>query len=150
MRIVAHLISVLLLLPGLFVCAAILSLAHLSAQTSLLGLINALLELAIAFFPVVFLLFVAWLGIALMGFSTRLRRAGAIVVGGVAAATTAFMLWRTGAYDATGAGIYVPGAIVVPGAFALAIAVWLASTEWPDPRAERVIAAPHETQPRIE
>ena len=44
----------------------------------------------------------------------------------------------------------MPGAIVVPGAFALAIAVWLASTEWPDPRAQRVIAATAGTQQRLE
>ena len=148
MRIIAHLISVLLLLPGLFVCAVLASFAHLGAQTNLLGLITALLDLALAFFPVVFLLFVAWFGIALMGFSTRLRQAGAIVVGVVAAATTAVILWRTGAYGAgtlataAGTGIHMPGGIVVPGAFALVIAVWLASTEWPDPRERNARGVP--------
>jgi hypothetical protein len=117
----------------------------------MLGLINALLDLAIAFFPLTLLLFIAWLCIALMGFSTRLRRAGAISVGAVAAATTAFMLWRSGADDyLAGTGIYLPGAIVVPGAFALAIAVWLASTEWPDPRSGRTAGTRAPTLPRLE
>jgi hypothetical protein len=151
MRIVAHLIGVVLLLPGLFMCATLLSLGYLAAQPNMLGLINAMLDLALAFFPVVFLLFLSWLGIALMGFSTRLRRAGAISVAAIAAATTAFMLWRNGAHDyAIAGGAYVPDAIIAPGAFALAIGIWLASTEWPRPRAERRAAPASATLTRSE
>ena len=151
MRIVAHLIGVVLLLPGLFVSAVLASLSYLTKQPNLLTLINALLDLAIAFFPVTLLLFVAWLGIALMGFSTRLRRAGAISVGSVAAATTALMLWRSGLHDyAAGTEIHVPGALILPGAVALAIAVWLASTEWPDPRVERDGLKRAPTLPQLE
>jgi hypothetical protein len=126
MRIVAHLISVALLVPGIIVSVALLGLSHLALQTSLLRLMTTLIDLALAFFPVAFAVFFLWLGLALMGFSTRLRRAGAIGVGIVAAATTIHIGWAGWPAHATETGI------VVPGVCALVIAIWLASTDWAD------------------
>jgi len=125
MRIVAHLISVLLLLPGIVVSLVLVAIGHLAAQANLAAMVTALLELALAFFPVAFGLVVVWFALAVMGFSIRMRRAAAIGVGVVAAATTAYMTMATGAFDsAEHAGILVPGAC------ALIIAIWLASTDW--------------------
>src|SRR5437870_2346246 len=123
MRIIAHLVSVVLLVPGIIVSIALLALSHLALQTSPLGLMSALIDLALAFFPVAFALFALWLGFALMGFSTRLRRAGAIGVGAVAAATTIHIGWAAWPAHAGNAGI------VVPGVCALVITIWLASTD---------------------
>jgi hypothetical protein len=144
MRIVAHLFSVLLLVPGLIVAAALLALGHLRSQPDWYAWFNAVFDILLAFFPLAFLGFIAWLGLALMGFSTRLRRAGAICVGLVAAATTAMTIWLSAPFDYAS-----HGGVFVPAAFALVIAIWLAATDWPDLRSERSAAPSHSTA-RIE
>ena len=127
MRVIAHLIAVMLLVPGIVVSVALLGIGHLAAQGNMLALVTALFDLALAFLPVAFGLFVLWFGLALMGFSRRLRRAAAICVGVIAAGTTALIVWQSGPYAyANQAGIFVPGAC------ALIIAIWLASTDWAD------------------
>jgi hypothetical protein len=125
MRIVAHLISVLLLLPGIIVSVVMLAIGHLSAQGNVTALVTALLELALAFFPVAFALVIGWFALAVMGFSMRMRRVAAIGVGVIAAVTTAYMTMAAGVYDS---GEHA--GILVPGVCALVIAIWLASTDW--------------------
>ena len=125
MRIIAHLISVVLLVPGIVIAAVLVALGHLTNQPGFLALLTAILDVLLAFLPLAFLTFMVWIGIALMGFSTRFRRAGAIAVGGIAAVTSALMIWLGAPVDDAGdIGIFVPNA------GALIIAVWLASTEW--------------------
>jgi hypothetical protein len=127
MRTIAHLISVALLVPGLVVAAVMLALGHVTGQPDLLRFAGALLEVLLAFLPATFLVFVSWIALALTGFSRRLRRAGALAVAGVALGTGALMLRLGGPWAAlSDAGVFVPGA------FALAIAVSLACTDWPD------------------
>ncbi|MEO8137604.1 MAG: hypothetical protein ABI831_26930 [Betaproteobacteria bacterium] len=143
MRIIAHLISVLLLVPGIVVSVVLLGVGHLAAQANFFTLLTALLELLLAFLPVAFLLTILWFALALLGFSTRMRQGGAICVALIAAATSAYIHWAAGASGFAGdAGIHVPGAC------ALIIAIWLASTDWADSARESSVTLPA-TRPAI-
>jgi hypothetical protein len=89
-------------------------------------LLEAMLDVLIAFFPLAFLAVVLWFALALAGFSVRARRASAVLVAAVAVATSGLIVW------ATGVGIHWNEAGVhLPNACALVIAIWLASTDWP-------------------
>ena len=129
MRIVAHLLSVVLLVPGIVIAAALLALDHVIGQPNLLSLFNALLEVAIAFLPIAILSFLLWLAIALLGFSKRYSRAAALSVAAIAIGSAGVMLVRTGT-----AGVSEHTGVYVPGVCALVIAIWLACTESPDER----------------
>lgn len=127
MRVVAHLISVLLLVPGIVIAAVLLALGHVSGRESLGQFILAILDLLLAFLPLAALTVALWLGLALMGFSRRLRRFAAIGIGAVALATAAVML----DYGAPWHGVDDAG-IFLPQACALVLAVWLGWTDEPD------------------
>lgn len=124
MRMIAHLVSVLLLLPGIVVAAALLALGHLTGQPNFLRLVEALFDLLLAFFPLAFLVAVAWFALAALGFSQRWHRAASIIVAVVAIATTGTIVWVANVPP-----VWSEAGIFVPAAGAIVIAVWLASTD---------------------
>jgi hypothetical protein len=127
MRVVAHLLSVLLLVPGIIVASVVIAIGHVTAQHDFARLVNAVLDLLLAFFPYALLVVVVWFALAVLGFSRRWQRAAAISVAAIAMATSAVILWPDGA-----SALADRWGLLVPSAGALAIGIWLASTEWPD------------------
>jgi len=142
MRVVAHLLSVLLLVPGIVVASIIVAIGHVTAQPDFGRLVNAVLDLLLGFFPFALLVVVVWFVIAVLGFSRRWHRAAAISVAAIAAATSAVILWPDGA-----SALADRWGLLVPAAGALVIGTWLASTEWRAPRAERAATSSAETLP---
>ena len=123
MRYIAHLLSVVLLVPGIVVASALLALGHVTAQSTLSRLIDALLEVLIAFLPYALLVTIAWFALAVLGLSRRWHRLASILVAVVAMATSGIVFWVANAPQAwSDAGLFVPAA------GAIVIAVWLAST----------------------
>ena len=127
MRIVAHLLSVVLLVPGIAIAAALLALDHVIGQPNLLALFNAVLEVMIASLPLAFLAFLVWLMIAVLGFSRRYYRTAALSVAAIAIGSAGVMMLRAGM-----PGLAEHTGVFVPGACALVIAIWLACTDWPE------------------
>ena len=127
MRIIAHLLSVILLLPGLTMAAAFLLLDHLAGQPGWVEFLTALLEIALILLPwgllgVITALFL----LSALGFSDRWRWAAAMIVGLiVAASTTVLLALGNGVPRLEQSGFFVPGAV------AFVIAAWIAITEWP-------------------
>jgi len=132
MRIVAHLVSVLLLVPGIIVASIVVAIGHVTAQPDFTHLVNAVLDLLLAFFPFALLVVIAWFALAVLGFSRRWQRAAAISVAAIAATTSAVVLWPDGA-----SALADRWGLLLPSAGSLVIGIWLASTEWPDPKANR-------------
>jgi hypothetical protein len=128
MRVVAHLISVLLLVPGIVVASIVVAIGHVTAQPDFARLVNAVLDLMLGFLPFALLVVVVWFALAVLGFSRRWQRAAAISVAAIAAATSAVILGSDGASALT-----ERWGLLVPAAGALVISIWLASTEWPEP-----------------
>lgn len=126
MRVLAHLLSVVLLLPGLLFAVAFLAVDHITSRPSWLDFFFAMLNVALILLPWALVMSVLLLAIAMFGFSARHRWAAALCVAGIVTASTAILLWLgdvpTKPEDA---GIFVPGAV------ALLIAVWLSISEWP-------------------
>jgi hypothetical protein len=134
MRIIAHLISVALLVPGIIVATAFVALGHMTGQPDFGHFVTAVLDVLLVFFPLGLLIIVLWLVLAVLGISQRWQRAAAICVGSIAAGTSLVILWPVG--DST-----APLGIVMPAVGSLVIAIWLASTEPPAP-ASIPVAAP--------
>jgi hypothetical protein len=128
MRVVAHLISVLLLVPGIVVASIVVAIGHVTAQPDFARLVNAVLDLMLGFLPFALLVVVVWFALAVLGFSRRWQRPAAISVAAIAAATSAVILWPDGA-----SALAERWGLLVPAAGALVIGIWLASTEWPEP-----------------
>ena len=128
MRVVAHLISVLLLVPGIVVASIVVAIGHVTAQPDFARLVNAVLDLMLGFLPFALLVVAVWFALAVLGFSRRWQRAAAISVAAIAAATSAVILGSDGASALT-----ERWGLLVPAAGALVIGIWLASTEWPEP-----------------
>jgi hypothetical protein len=128
MRVIAHLLSVVLLLPGIVAASVVVAIGHVTAQPDFARLLNAMLNLLLGFFPFAFLVVVVWFALAVLGFSRRWQRAAAISVAAIAAGTSAVILWPDGA-----SALADRWGLLVPAAIALVIGVWLASTEWPEP-----------------
>jgi hypothetical protein len=124
MRYVAHLVSVVLLVPGIVVAAALLAFGHVAIQPSFPRMVDALLDVLLTFLPALLLVVVAWFALAALGLSRRWHRTAAALVALVAITTSASILWLANVPEAwTEAGIFIPAAI------ALVIAVCLASTD---------------------
>ena len=124
MRYVAHLLSVLLLVPGIVVASALLALGHVAGQPTFARLVDALLDVLLASLPYALLVTVAWFALAVLGLSRRWHRVASTLVAAVAIGTSGVIFWIANAPEAwTAAGIHVPAAL------ALVIAVWLASTD---------------------
>jgi hypothetical protein len=128
MRVIAHLLSVLLLVPGIVVASIVVAIGHVAGQPDFTRLVNAVLDLLLAFLPFTLLVIVVWFAIAVLGFSRRWQRAAAIAVAAIAVATSAVIVWP----DSAGA-LADRWGLLVPAAGALVIGIWLASTEWPAP-----------------
>ena len=142
MRVVAHLVSVMLLVPGIIIAAVILAIGHVTGQADFGRFVNALLDVLLAFFPLAFLAVVVWFVIAVLGFSRRWYRAAAICVAAVAAGTSLVIAWPASAADALD-----HWGVLVPGGIALIIGIWLASTEWPQPPRPKMTPAPTRIPP---
>lgn len=126
MRVVAHLLSIALLLPGLVVASAFLALDDVISQTGWFAFFIALIEVAVAFLPWALFACTMLIALSMCGFSARYRWAAALCVAGIAIASSAVLVW-IGEFPATP----VDAGFFVPGAAALAISVWLAVSEWP-------------------
>ena len=126
MRVVAHLISIALLLPGLVVATAFLALDHVLSQTGWFAFFVALVHIALAALPWAMLACTLLITLSVFGFFNQYRWAAAICVAGIAIASSA-VLARIGDFPATP----VDAGFFVPGAAALAISVWIAVSEWP-------------------
>lgn len=125
-RIAAHLLSIVLLIPGLLFATAALAIGHLAAQTGLLAILGALLDIGLMLVPWAFLAAFLLLVLGFLGFFDRHRWAAALCVAGTAAGSSGVLLWTTDWPIPPGqAGIFVPSAL------AFAIALWLAASEWP-------------------
>ena len=127
MRVLAHLLSITLLLPGLIFAAAFLALDHVTSQTGWLAFLSALLNVWIAMLPWVIASFFVLLALAILGFSARHRWAAALCVATIVAGSTSILLWL-GDIPSTPAN----ASFFVPGAVAFLIALWLAISEWPE------------------
>lgn len=127
MRIIAHLLSIVLLLPGLTMAAAFVLLDHLVRQPGWFEFLTALLEIALILLPWGLLgVIVGVFLLAALGFSDRWRWAAAATVAFiVAASTTVLIALGNGVLRLEQSGFFVPGAI------AFVIAAWIAITEWP-------------------
>ncbi|MEP7084549.1 MAG: hypothetical protein ABI854_07395 [Betaproteobacteria bacterium] len=126
MRVIAHLISVALLLPALVVATAFLALDHVLSQLGWFAFFVALMHIALAALPWAFLACALLITLSVLGFSERYRWAAALCVAGMAIASSAVLAW-IGDFPATP----VDAGFFVPGAAALAISVWIAVSEWP-------------------
>ena len=124
---VLHLLSIVLLLPGLVFAAGVLVLGRAIAQSSLWGFLGSLLTDALWILPwgllggIVLLLVLAGLG-----FSARWRWIAAAVIALLALASTT-ILFASGAWprDAGELVFYLPGLA------ALGIGTWLVAVEAP-------------------
>lgn len=126
MRALAHLLSVVLLVPSLAFASLFVALDHVTSTTGFFAFVLALLESIAVLLPWILLCLAALIALALCGLSVRYRWAAAIAVAGIAIAATGFSLWmdqRSRALD--------DAAFHLPAVVALIIAVWLAVTEWP-------------------
>lgn len=122
----AHLLSIALLLPGLVFATAFLALDHITHQPGLLAFFSALLDVALLILPWMLLACIFLFVLALFGLSTRHRWAAALCVAGIVSGSTSILLW-VGGIPARPADAW----FLVPGMGAFAIALWLAVTEWP-------------------
>ena len=122
----AHLLSIALLLPGLVFATAFLAVDHVTSQTGWFAFFNALLNVALVMLPWALLSLVLLFALAIFGFSERHRWAAALCVAGIVTGSSSILLWIGGIPPALGDAWFF-----VPGAAALGIALWLAITEWP-------------------
>lgn len=126
MRELAHLISVVLVVPSLALASLFVALGHATSQSGFIRFILAALEAIVVLLPWLLVCSVLLIVLAFLGFSQRHRWAAAIATGGIAVGATGVLLWMTGTVDWANATFHLPAAI------ALVISVWLATTEWPD------------------
>ena len=126
MRELAHLISVVLVVPSLALASLFVALGHATSQPGFLAFILAALEAIVVLLPWLLVCSVLLIVLAFLGFSQRHRWAAAIATGGIAVGATGVLLWMTGNVDWHDAAFHLPAVI------ALVISVWLATTEWPD------------------
>jgi len=129
MRVVAHLLSIVLLVPGLMFATVFLAADHVTSQTGWLAFFSALLDVVLVLMPWALLSMALLLALAICGFSARHRWAAALCVAGIVTGSTGVLLWL-GDVPATAqdASVFVPGAV------ALGIALWLVVSEWPGRR----------------
>ena len=126
MRELAHLISVLLVVPSLALASLFVALGHATSQSGLLAFIVAALESIVVLLPWLLVCGALLIVLATLGFSPRHRWAAAIAIGGIAIGATGALMWMNGTVEWHDAAFHLPAAI------ALVISVWLATTEWPD------------------
>lgn len=127
LRCALHLLSIVLLLPGLLFAAGVLVLGRAIAQSTLWGFLGSLLVDALWILPWGLLGGIVLLAVlAGLGFSARWRWIAAAVVALLALASTT-ILFASGAWprDAGELVFYVPGLA------ALGIGTWLVAVEAP-------------------
>ena len=135
MRPLLHLMSVVLVLPGVVLAAAILILGHAIATSSLFGFFGALLEVALWLIPWGILAAIAAvLALVASGFSVRFRWLAGIAVAAFAIGSSAVVLTLSARHDNFSAGQLM---FFLPALIAASIGAWLAATERPRLRAVR-------------
>ena len=129
MRPLLHLISVLLVLPGVALAAAFLILGHAIATASLFGFFAELLDVALWLIPWGILAALATaIVLVSSGFSARLRWFGALCVAAIAVGSSAVVFTLSARHDNFSAGQLL---FFLPALIAAWIGFWLAATERP-------------------
>jgi len=129
MRPLLHLISILLVLPGVALAAAFLVLGHAIATASLFGFFGELLEVALWLIPWGILAAIAaMIALVSSGFSVRLRWFGALCVAAIAIGSSAVVFTLSARHDNFSAGQLL---FFLPALIAAWIGFWLAATERP-------------------
>jgi hypothetical protein len=128
MRSLLHLLSVILVLPGVALAGAFAILDHAIATQSLLGFLGELLTVVLWLVPWGLLAAcVALLALVLGGFSARFRWAAALCVVALAVGSTVAVLMLT-AHSSFSAGQLW---FFVPAVVSASVGLWLAVTEIP-------------------
>ena len=131
MRELAHLASIILVIPSLLFASVFVALGHVNSQPGFLAFIYALLEVIAVLLPWLLFSFALLIALAMFGFSRRHRWSAAICVAGVAIACTGVLVWMGQAIADAGDAVFH-----LPAAIAVAISTWLAVTEWPASKSE--------------
>ncbi len=126
MRELAHLLSVVLVVPSLAFASMFAALGHVTSATGFLAFLLAILESIVVLLPWLLACLALLIVLALLGFSARYRWAAAICVAGIAIGSTGVLVWLDNRTLTAG-----DAAFHVPAAVAVVIALWLAVSEWP-------------------
>jgi hypothetical protein len=135
MRAFLHLLSIVLVLPGVALAGAFLILGHAIAAGSLFGFLAQLLAVFLWLIPWGLLAtLVALLALVIGGLSERYRWLAALCVAALAVLSTTVVLALTMANSN-----FSPGQLwfFLPAAVSAAVGAWLAVSEWPRGRRAR-------------
>jgi hypothetical protein len=131
MRSLLHLLSVILVLPGVALAGALSILGHAMARQSLLGFLGDLLATVLWLVPWGLLAScVALLALVLGGFSARFRWLAALCVVTLAVGSSVVLLTLTphSSFSAEQLWFFVPAAV------SASVGLWLTATEFPRKR----------------
>lgn len=130
MRALLHLLSLVLVLPGVGLAATFMILGSGIATKSLLGFLGVLLNTFVWLLPWGLLAcFLALIALAAGGFTPRLRWLASSCVAVLAIGSSVVVMTLT-------AASFSPGQLwfFLPAAISASLSIWLAAREWPRPR----------------